>query len=215
VRNPRRYRAPIPCAHRPRRRAGFSLIELMMASLIMLAIAAAAFELLARAHRSANTQADMQEATDNARLAMDIVARYVRHAANDPFHAGFAGITIISNTEMRLRSDLTGSAGTADPDMGDADGDTDDAHENVTIRHDPADRSIEIIHEGGSAQAIAGSIAALDLRYFDAEGGETTTGSEVRRIRISITGVGNLPDPYTGLRFNMQIVSDIRVATRR
>ncbi len=216
MRNPPYCRLRLPrYLHRTRNRAGFSLIEFMMASLIMLVITGAVFELLARAQRSANSQADMQEAMDNARIAMDIVARHVRNAANDPFHAGFEGITIVSNTEVRLRSDLTGSAGTGNPDMGDADGDTDDANEIVTIRHDAAERSIEVIHEGGSAQAIAGNIAAFDMRYFNAEDSETTSGSEVRRIRISITGIGSLPDPYTNLRFSIQIVSNIRVATRR
>jgi type II secretory pathway pseudopilin PulG len=195
--------------------AAFSLIEFMIATMITLVAAGALFALLAHTQRAAFTQADMQEVMDDARIAMDLVARFVRHSANDPHHAGFEGITIISATEVRLRSDITGSAGTSDPDKGDPDGDTNDAYEDVRIRFNPADRTIDVIPEGGSAQAIASRISAFELRYLDAGGHETSIGSEVRRIRVTITGTGSLPAPVTGLCFSMQIACDVRVATRR
>jgi hypothetical protein len=187
----------------------------MLATLITLVAAATVFALLAHAQQTAFIQADMQEAADEVRIAMDLIARYIRNSANDPLHAGFEGITIISATEVRLRSDITGSSGAADPDKGDPDGDTDDAGEDVRIRYDPADRAIEVIPEGGGAQAIAGRISALDLRYLDAEGNVTSAGSEVRRIRVTIAGTGALPDRATGLFFSLQIACDVRVATRR
>ncbi len=195
--------------------AGFSLIEFLLASLIMLVIAGAVFELLADAQRSASCQAGMQEVLDNVRIAMDTVAHYVRHAGNDPFKAGFEGIAIVSATEVRLRSDFTGSLGAGNPDKGDSDGDTDDAAEDVRIRYNASNRTIEVIPEGGSAQAIAGDISAFDLQYMDANGVETASGADVRGIRISITGTGTAPDPRTNQYFSMQIASYVRVATRR
>ncbi len=195
--------------------AGFSLVEFLLASLITLVIAGAAFELLAGAQRSLVWQADMQDVLDSVRSAMDTTSRHVRQAANDPLRAGFEGITIAGTTEVRLRSDITGSGGAADPDKGDADGDTEDAAEDVTLRYDAANRSIDIASGASSSQAIAGNISAFGLQYFDAQGNETAAGGSVRGIKISITGEGVNRDSLSGRPLRIQIVSYVSVATRR
>ncbi len=200
---------------RPNGRAGFSLIEFLLASLITLVIASAAFDLLGGVQRSAVWQADTQDTLDNVRGAMDTVVRHARHAANDPLGAGFEGITIVSPTEVRLRSDFTGSEGAADPDKGDADGDTDDAGEDVRIRYNAADRTLEMSSGAGSAQAIAGNISAFELHFVDGEGVETVEAQAVKAMRISITGDGAIPDPYDAQPFRIQIVGYVRLATRR
>ncbi len=195
--------------------AGFSLIECLMASLITLVIAAAAFDLLAGVQRSAAWQAEMQDTLDNVRSAMDAASRYVRLAANDPFRTGFDGITIVSETEVRLRSDLTGSAAPAEPDKGDADGDTEDAAEDVRLRYNAQDQLVEVVPQGGSTQAIAGNISDFALRFLDANGNETGSGALIHGIVITITGNGAASDPFTGKPIRIQIEGYVRVATRR
>ncbi len=201
--------------HSPGGAPGFSLIEFLLASLITLIVACAALELLAGTQRSALWQADMQEVLDNVRGAMDAATRHLRHAANDPRHAGFEGISILSATELRLRSDFTGSEGSSDPDKGDADGDTEDAAEDIRIRYNAVDRSLEVISEAGSPQAVAGNISEFQLRFVDANGDETSAGAAVRGVWITITGDGSVPDPFTNRPFKVQIVGYVRLLARR
>ncbi len=200
---------------RNRNQSGFSLVEFLLTSLITLVIACAAFALLADVQRAAFRQADAQDAQNNVRSAMDAVVRNLRHAANDPLGAGFDGITIVSPAEVRLRSDFTGSEGTSDPDKGEADGDTDDSAEDVVLRYNAADRALEIVPGGGSPQAIASNISAFDLRFVDAEGNETAQATAIRAAKISITGEGALPDPFSKRPFSIQIIGYVRIATRR
>jgi type II secretory pathway pseudopilin PulG len=202
-------------AHVARCAVGFSLIDFMLSSLILLLLAAAAFEVLSRAQRTAAVQSDMLELMDNARNAMEAVARHLRQAANDPFGSSFEGITIISDSEVRLRSDLTGSCGRSNPDKGDPDGDVEDSSEDVRIRYSNLDRAIELIPSGGPSQVIAGNISEFSMQYFDSAGAETSAGSDVRTIKVTLTATGNLPDPRTNQYLHIRLTSDVRVATRR
>ncbi len=195
--------------------AGFSLVEFLLASLITLVVACAAFELLTSVQRAALWQADTQDALDNVRSAMDAAVRHLRHAANDPRGTGFEAITISSPTELRLRSDFTGSAGSADPDKGDADGDTDDAAEDVRIRYNASDRCVEVIPEGGSPQVVAGNISAFEMRFLDGEGNETADPAAIKAVQISVTGTGALPNSFSNQPFSLQILGYVRLASRR
>lgn len=191
---------------------GFSLVEFLFASLIMLIFTSAALGILVDVHHAVSRQASRQEVLENTRASLETVARHIRQAANDPLGAGFDGITVVSDTEIRLRSDVTGSAG---PDTGDPDGDTDDANEDVRIRYNAANRTIELLSGQGSMQPIATNISAFNLQCLDARGVQTWAGGEVRKIRISVAGTSSEPDPATNSPFAMQIACDVRVATRR
>jgi type IV pilus assembly protein PilW len=195
---------------------GFSLVEFVISSLILLVVALAVFSALAETQRSASYQTEVQAVLDNTRLALDSVIRQLRQAGNDPRHTGFDGITVASSTEVRVRSDLTGSAAaTGDPDKGDPDGDTSDSGEDITIRYNASGQSLEFVPASGTAQAIADHISAFSMQYFDAAGAATATGSDVRRIAILITGRGSLPDPRTRRVFSMRLASEVQLATRQ
>ncbi len=75
---------------------------------------------------------------ENTRVAMGTLERYIVQAGNNPRSAAFAPVTITSATQVRLCSDLTGSAG---GNQGDPDGDILDANEDVTIRYNATGRS--------------------------------------------------------------------------
>jgi hypothetical protein len=52
------------------------------------------------------------------------------------------------------------------------------------------------------------------MQYFDRNGIATSTGKNVSRIRLSITGVSSFPDPQTGRAFSMELISDVCLAAR-
>lgn len=194
---------------------GFSLVEFLLSTLILFVVAGAIFGLLAQTQRTASYQSEVQGVLENTRIAMETVERIIQQAGNDPSQTGFEGITITSATEVRVRSDLTGSGGLGSPDKGDPDGDTNDSGEDVTIRYNATARTIELIPAGGTATAIASNISAFDLQYLDPTGTATTVGNDVRRVTISLTGRASVPDPQTGQFFSLQLSGDVQLATRQ
>ncbi len=198
----------------PAAERGFGLAEFLIASLMLLVISAALFSLLAECQGAAGYQTEVQAVIDNTRLAMDMVDRYLCQAGNDPRHIGIVGITIVSPTEVRVISDLTGSLGPGYPDKGDPDGDVLDSGEDVTIRYNAAERSIEIVPAGGSAQAVAGYISAFSMQFYDAIDAPTTKGNDVRKVSVTISGASTVPDPKTRRPFGITLTSEVQVATQ-
>jgi prepilin-type N-terminal cleavage/methylation domain-containing protein len=194
-----------------RNESGFTLPELLISILILLVLSSAVFSLLNEIQRTAVCQAEVQSVTNNARLAMNIIGRYIRQAGNDPLNRGLTGITIINATELHIHSDIAGAAIVGNPDKGDPDGDIDDSGENITIRYNRTTRSLEVVPEGSPAQIIAGNISDLAFKYFDDEGNLITTGNNVQRINVTVTGTSSAPDPQTHNLFGIKLSSDFRI----
>lgn len=193
--------------------AGFSLVEFLMSTLVLLAVSAGVFRMMAETQRNASYQTEVQAVLENTRIAMDTLERYIKQAGNNPNNAAFEPVTITSSSQVRLRSDLTGSA-VGQPDKGDPDGDTSDVGEDVTITYSSSNHQIIATPQGGTAQPIADYVSGLTLEYFDATGVATTTGANVRKIRITINGASTLAHPQTGKTYSIQMVSDVQIANR-
>jgi prepilin-type N-terminal cleavage/methylation domain-containing protein len=193
--------------------AGFTLMEFLISAVILLVVVSAVFTIMSEIQRTASYQAEVQSVLNNTRIAMQTIERYVRQAGNDPLGNGLCGLTIVSPTEVRIQSDLTGSLGPSSPDKGDPDGDTNDSGENVTIRYNSGTRSLEVVPNGGSAQIVAGYISGLSFSFYDAYGGITNVGSQVRKIAVSISGSSPLANPQTHQIFGVRLGSEIRIMT--
>jgi type II secretory pathway component PulJ len=193
--------------------SGFSLLELLLASVIFFVVSASLFGVIGTIQKSAAYQAEVQAVIDNTRIAMELVERHIRQAGNDPTNSGLTAMTLISPTEVRIQADLTGSAGAANPDKGDPDGDIRDSGEDVVIRYNPSARTIETGPYGGTAQAIANYISAFSMQYYDASGSPTAAGAEVRKVAVLIEGATTLPDPQTQKVFGLQLSSSIDLGT--
>jgi Tfp pilus assembly protein PilV len=198
--------------HRAAADQGFSLVEFMLSSLILMVVAGSVFSLLGRTERTASYQSEIQNVLGNTRLGMETLQKVITQAGNDPLGAGFQGVTIVSATEVNIRADLTGSMA-GNPDKGDPDGDTVDAWENVTIRYNAGNSTIELV-SGGVAQPLVGNISAFSLQYFDQTGAATGAGADVRRINVTMTCTSPVPDPQTGKVFSVRLSSDVHLANR-
>lgn len=195
--------------------SAFALIEFLISGLIFLSVSAAVFHTMAHVQRVARYQSEVQSVLDNTRIAMETAASLLEQTGNDPYFIGLTGITIISPAQVQLRSDITGSAGPAYPDKGDPDGDISDSGENVTLRYNGLNRTLNVAQGNGAAQAVATGISAFSLACYDANGMPTIQGSEVRRVIVSVSGAGQLPDPATGRIFSVQLQGTIRILTRQ
>ena len=102
-----------------------------------------------------------------------------------------------------------------EPDKGDPDGDTGDASEDLTIRYNATNRALEVVPNGGSAQAVANYISAFDMQFFDGAGGSTSLSADIRRVRVTVSAATTLADPQTKQVFGMQQASDVLIATRQ
>jgi hypothetical protein len=189
--------------------AGFSLVEFLLFSLMLMILAGSVFTLLSQTQRSAGYQLEIQGVLESTRFAMMTLERILQQAGNDPFETGLVGISEMSATQVRVKSDLTGSGGTAtpsEPDKGDPDGDDLDANEDVIISYNLGSGTISV---GG--QPLAGNISAFLLEYFDKNGAATATGADVTRIRVAMTGRSTAPDPRTGQPYALRIASDVKL----
>lgn len=198
------------CADSPEHsEQGFSLAEFLISSLILVVIAGSVFTLLSQTQRSASHQVEVQGVLENTRFAMMTLERILQQAGNDPKEVGFQGITEITATSVRVKSDLTGSGATAvpaEPDKGDPDGDTTDAGEDIKIEYDGDARTINL-----NAQPVASNISAFNLTFYDKNGAITGTPDNVTKIRVTITGRSSAPDPQSGKFFSMQLASDVKL----
>ena len=196
-------------------KAGFTLVEAALASLVLLVICGAVFTMLARTQQDAADQTDNQAVVESARHGLETVCRYLRQAGNDPLGIGLVGIEISGPGEVRLRSDLTGSSGAASPDKGDPDGDTLDSGEDVTIRYNPGTRAIEVRAGDGAAQALVNNITEFSLQYYDGSGGATGIGSKVRKVRVELTATRPVKSLRTRRFFSISLGSDVQLAARQ
>ena len=187
--------------------SGFSIVELLMATLILGILTASLFPLLNDFQRETAYLSETQAVLDNIRVAIETLEKYIRQAGNDPHGTGFQGITIVSDQAVTIRSDLKGSHGS---DKGDPNGDISGPDENVTLRFNPANQSVEIV-SGGTAQIVCNRIINLKFRYYDADGNITIDGSRVRRVAVTISGMADRPNPVTRKIFGIEFEREIRI----
>jgi type II secretory pathway pseudopilin PulG len=207
--------AQCPCIRRNTRgEAGFSLVEFLISSTILVVLGASVFSAITDIGRTASYQTEVQTVLQNTRVGMDTIARRIKQAGNNPLSAAFEGITIGGAHQVQIRSDLTGSA-PGQPNKGDPDGDTNDLDENVTFRYDANGRAIEMVLGDGTVCRIANYISAFSMQYFDATGSATAVGANVRRIRVAISGATTLANPKTGQTYGITLTEDIDVSTRK
>ena len=187
--------------------AGFSLVELLVSTLILSILTASLFPLLIDLQQETFYRSETHAVLDNIRVAIETLEKYIRQAGNDPHGTGFQGITIVSDREITVRSDIKGSIS---PDKGDPNGDINGSDESVTLRFNPANQSVEVV-AGGTAQIVCNRINGLRFGYYDADGNQTTDGDSVRRITVTISAVSERPNPKTREVFGIELAREIRI----
>src|SRR5918998_6880846 len=93
-----------------RKIVGFTLVELMISMGIGMVILAAVTTTFMSQTRIYNAQEQINEMQQNARGAIDIIAREVKMAGYNPNEVGFLGITY-STTQLMIQADLDSTPG--------------------------------------------------------------------------------------------------------
>lgn len=191
---------------------GFTLAEMLIATAVLALISAAIFTLLFQSQDAYQSQEEIVEVTQQARIAMDQIVRYIRQAGNDPEdildsqtapgghgHSGLYPIEILTvgpDYQIQINSDITGAVPDASSDplkaTGDPDGTLDNLYEKVTVRYDSNTDTL-YINIGYGEEILAENIPGFALIFYDKDGNITVNEANIVRVRVSLqaTTVGS------------------------
>ena len=195
------------------RNAGFTLVELMITVLLAGLIIGSVYTAYLSLQRKYYAQEQVVEMQQTLRAAMDILVRDIRMAGYSPNGSANAGIVTATVGQLRIRQDLTNTAGTSD----DGDGAFDGPNEDVTFGFAPADDAgadgvadanvatflrQDASVPAGTAQDLAENIVAVEFNYLDEDGEPLDVPvalGDVRSIQISLLARADRSDPeYRG-----------------
>lgn len=207
---------------------GFSLIELMMASLVGALTLSAAIMLTSRVSKANNSQLDNTVAQEEARYAMDAIIRTLRTAGSNPYGitttncpSTNTAVTAIrrdpnNNTVMddiRVQADVNPPNGR----LGGATGSCTELDEDITIAHNAAASTITRLDNnvGGTATPITDTvITLLRFTYLDVNRAVTTVEAAITYIQISITTTSRQREATRMAGLSYTMTSEVRVRTR-
>jgi prepilin-type N-terminal cleavage/methylation domain-containing protein len=154
------------------RPAGFTLIEMLIALLILSIVSGVAYGIFASLSKSFTTQDVTAKTQQNLRIGIDFMARDIRMAGLDPLDTANAGIINATATVFRF---------TADKNM---DGDVDDSAEDVTYQL--SGNKLQLIDDQGTA-TLNENITDFEFIYFDTAGAATMVKENIRSVGITLT----------------------------
>jgi len=171
---------------------GFTLVELLIAMTIGLIILTALSSTFLMQRKIYDIQEQVVEMVQTARAAMDMMTREIRMGGYDPTDAGFDGITYDAD-QLQIQANIDD-----DDDIINTDGSYDD-NENITYTYYDENSAypyqIKRKTGNGNFVSFAENIEAFTFNYLDSSGNATTTTSDIRQIRITITVRSAKPDP--------------------
>lgn len=164
--------------------AGFSLIEVLVAMGLTLAVTAIIFTFSRAQMRAMHDQVRQVDLQVTARSVVDLFTREVRRAGMDPACVKtFAAIDSATQQEIKVLADLNGS------------GAIDQTNENVIYRINLTNQSMERLANGASSSLLDGTqLTGSRLRYFDGAGVERVPNpalssadrNAIRRVRLEL-----------------------------
>ncbi|MGD9050456.1 MAG: prepilin-type N-terminal cleavage/methylation domain-containing protein [Desulfobacterales bacterium] len=144
-------------------KAGFSLIELLMAMGISMVILLAIYQVFTITSKNFTTQNVAANAQQSLRSAIGLMARDIRAAGLDPADTDNFGFEVAASTKIRLTADSEDGSGVFN-------GLVDDANfERITYEFS-SDQIVQTLYEGTASQNPAPLIANINnlaFSYFD------------------------------------------------
>lgn len=156
---------------------GFSLAELLVATVVSLLVLGGAVSVTSQVQSSYRRQMEETAAEQEARYALDWVSRLIRGAGNNPYaivtgncpvaSTPFTGVIIDPNGDG-VHNDIRLQADSNPPDqlLGGSLGDCTQANEDVTVSYDPATLSITFLDNNlGGTAAIRTEPVVVNLEF--------------------------------------------------
>lgn len=199
---------------------GFTLVEMLAASLVLAVLGGAIISLLSQSQHSYQSQQGILEVTQQARAAMDQVCTYLRQAGNDPEdylkNNSIPPIELLGTDYIRINSDITGSvpADSADPleATGDPDGTLDNLYERVEIRYISAQESL-YVNIGFGPEVLADHLS-FNFTFLDVGGNETDVEEDIARVRVELVAETEDTDLQTDKVQSITLQSEVMLRSR-
>ena len=162
---------------------GLTLVELMVTLVIVGIMGLALVGFLRSQHQTVSRQNDGVLATQNARAAVDMLARELRNAGYDPRGSGDAALSAMEVDSVAWTADLDEDEGvtTFDPVA--------DTYEEVAYWHDAGSNTLvrwAMPSLGGAGVPVSDGVDSLRLTYLDRTGAVTADSSLVELVEIRL-----------------------------
>jgi Tfp pilus assembly protein PilW len=201
---------------------GFTMIEMMIAVLVSLAVLGSAATVISNVQNTYVYQMDDAATEQELRFAMDFIRRTIEPAGSNPYNittsdcpvanTEFQSVTVVA-TSIRVMADV----GTPDGRLVGSAGACTQADEDVTIAYDAASQTITRYDRGTDAAAVAwtdGVFTSLQFQYFDESMAVTADPIDVRVVRVTMTAQSPTPRPGMSTGSTFRLTSDVRLKSR-
>lgn len=155
---------------------GFSLIELLFVSVIMLFVLGIMATIVSGVQSNYRVFRDRAERHTDAMASLNLITRIIRNAGDNTTQTA---LTATGNSRLQVKSDWT----TEDNSL-------DDAFENVEFY--VSNNILYLVSNGSSTTTaeLAQNIQSITFEYFDTNGATTTTMTNVAKVRVTLTLAG-------------------------
>lgn len=169
---------------------GFSLIELLIVSVILLMILGIMAIIVSGVQSNYRTYRARAEKHTDALASLNLISRVIKNAGNNTTQPA---LTATGNNRLQIKSDWT----TTDNSLDDSLEDVDFYVNNNTLY---------MVANGTSPTTVelSANIQSINFEYFDANGASTSTMSQVARVRVTLSIMGE----------NQSLVSEIAIRGR-
>jgi Tfp pilus assembly protein PilW len=194
---------------------GFTLVEFMIAALIMTIVLGGTVALATQIQQAYGTQLDDVAVEQEARYALDWIARDLRSAASDPYEiiADAQEVWIDPNAGADVDDSIRLQA-----DINPPDGVLDDDGENVTIALDSANNVITRLDANADDPAALAMTEAiftdLSFTFLNAARVATANSELVAYVQVQVTARSKARNPNTGVFTTSTLATEVRLRTR-
>lgn len=208
---------------------GFTLMELMVASVCTVIVLGGATALTSQIQQGYRRQIEDSAGEQEARYALAEISRYLRSSGNDPHGVGISDCATVNQafeaifpdpdeptTKLTVQSDMNppdGFIGGVSPDCN-------QAFEHLTISLNADNNTIEFVDNAAGANTTTRTdnvIDGLEFKYLESDGDDWTIGDSTTNIwyvRTTVRIRTRTIDPATGRPATRSLSSVTRVRSR-
>jgi len=213
---------------RPGGQGGYTLVELLLALVVSVAVAGGATVLAGRMQSAYRARLDAAMAQQEGRYILGRIEEYVRSAGNNPYRVETTACPTAGTTVMAIRLDPDGNgvdddirlqsdARPANGLVGGSEGACTEPDEDVTIAFDPAAATVTItdnnLSEGPRPLSDA-VVRSLEFVYRNSSRQPTSVPAAVSFVETRVTVESRLPDLNLGTPQRFTVSSEVRVRSR-